>query len=282
LAHDVFISYQQADKAIADAVCHRMEAAGVRCWIAPRDVAGEHWDDDVVDALTAAKVLVLIFSAAACASRDVVNEVKTAIDAGVTVIPFRIEDIRPTGGLGLHLVRVHWLDALTPPREAAIDQLIDRAKRNLPAAPEDDDQAAWRDAKARHTVAAYDHYLTTWPTGIGAHEAAEARRKLNEQIAEAERKAEDEAAWRDAKALHTVAAYDHYLTTWPTGIGALEAAAARRKAEAERAVAARRKAEEGSRPLGLAAKSRGRAGRRGAAQGRVDPQATRWAYRIRV
>ncbi len=137
MAHDVFISYQQADKAVADAVCHRMEAAGVRCWIAPRDIThGKTWDDAVVDALTAAKVLVLIFSAAANASRNVVNEVKTALDAGATVMPFRIEDIRPTGGLGLHLGRVHWLDALTPPLDASIDQLIESVKRNLPAARE--------------------------------------------------------------------------------------------------------------------------------------------------
>jgi hypothetical protein len=259
LAHDVFISYQQADKAIADAVCHRMEAAGVRCWIAPRDIThGKPWDDAVVDALTAAKVLVVIFSAAANASRSVVDEVKTALDAGATVMPFRIEDIRPTGGLLLHLGRVHWLDALTPPLESHIDRLIESAKRNLPAARDTEeeqaakarrkaeDQAAWLDAKARHTIAAYDHYLTTWPTGIGALEAAAARRKVEDEewAADARRKAEDQAAWLDAKARNTIAAYDHYLTTWPTGIGASEAAAARRKVEDEEwAAAARRKAE---------------------------------------
>ena len=34
----VFISHSTADKTIADAICHRLEEAGVRCWIAPRDI----------------------------------------------------------------------------------------------------------------------------------------------------------------------------------------------------------------------------------------------------
>jgi hypothetical protein len=137
LAHDVFISYSQHDKTVADAVCHRMEAARIRCWIAPRDIAhGKTWDDAVVDAITAAKLLVVIFSAAANASRSVLNEVVAALDAGSTVIPFRIEDIRPTGALRLHLGRVHWLDALTPPLDAHIDRLIESAKRYLPAPKE--------------------------------------------------------------------------------------------------------------------------------------------------
>ena len=38
MAHDVFISYSSKDKPVADAACATFEAAGMRCWIAPRDV----------------------------------------------------------------------------------------------------------------------------------------------------------------------------------------------------------------------------------------------------
>jgi TIR domain-containing protein len=133
LTHDVFISYSQQDKVVADAVCHRMEATGIRCWIAPRDIAhGMDWGAAIVDAIGEVKVLIVIFSAAANASPHVLDEVSTALDAGSTVIPFRIEDIRPTGALRLHLGRLHWLDALSPPLETHIDRLIESAKRNLP------------------------------------------------------------------------------------------------------------------------------------------------------
>ncbi|PYI97443.1 MAG: hypothetical protein DME98_08235 [Verrucomicrobia bacterium] len=38
MAHDVFISYSSEDKLAADALCGALEAARIRCWIAPRDV----------------------------------------------------------------------------------------------------------------------------------------------------------------------------------------------------------------------------------------------------
>ena len=137
MAHDVFISYTNSDKAAADAVCHRLEGAGIRCWIAPRDVGyGKDWGASIVEAIGAAKLVVVIFSAAANASRHVLDEVGTALDTGATVIPFRIEDILPTGALRLHLNRLHWLDALSPPLDQHIDRLIESAKRNLPAAAE--------------------------------------------------------------------------------------------------------------------------------------------------
>ena len=37
MSFDVFISYASKDKVIADAVCTRLEAAGIRCWVAPRE-----------------------------------------------------------------------------------------------------------------------------------------------------------------------------------------------------------------------------------------------------
>jgi hypothetical protein len=40
----VFISYAQQDKFAAEAACAALEAAGILCWIAPRDVEpGKAW-----------------------------------------------------------------------------------------------------------------------------------------------------------------------------------------------------------------------------------------------
>jgi|GEM_PF-6694177 len=38
MTHYVFSSHSSKDKAIADAVCASLEAAKIRCWIAPRDI----------------------------------------------------------------------------------------------------------------------------------------------------------------------------------------------------------------------------------------------------
>ena len=41
---EVFISHSLKDKATAEAVCAKLEAAKVRCWIAPRDISpGADW-----------------------------------------------------------------------------------------------------------------------------------------------------------------------------------------------------------------------------------------------
>ena len=48
MAHDVFISYAQEDKPVADAVCALLESKRVRCWIAPRDVlAGQEYAEAI-------------------------------------------------------------------------------------------------------------------------------------------------------------------------------------------------------------------------------------------
>jgi hypothetical protein len=41
MAHHAFISYSDKDKSIADALCSKLEAGGVRCWISSRDVLPE-------------------------------------------------------------------------------------------------------------------------------------------------------------------------------------------------------------------------------------------------
>lgn len=60
----VFISHSTADKAIADAICHRLEEAGVRCWIAPRDITNSDWAGSIMDGLRRCAYLKHDFDAA--------------------------------------------------------------------------------------------------------------------------------------------------------------------------------------------------------------------------
>ena len=130
VAHDLFISYSTQDKAIADRLCHELEAKGVRCWMAPRDITyGSDWQQSILDAIASAKALVLVFSAGANTSSTVRKEVLTAVESNVLVIPFRVEDVRPQGALRFNLIDVHWLDAVTPPLDPHIDLLVDRVAR---------------------------------------------------------------------------------------------------------------------------------------------------------
>ncbi len=124
LAYDVFVSYSHHDKPEGDAVCATLEANGIRCWIAPRDVIpGQEWGAAIVDAIQSSRVMVLVFSSHANTSPQIRREVQLAVDAETVLIPFRIEDVAPTQSLKYFLGMPHWLDALTPPLEAHLERL---------------------------------------------------------------------------------------------------------------------------------------------------------------
>ncbi len=145
MAYDVFVSYAFENKPVADTIVHRLEAVGIRCWYAPRDPSpGANYASEIVNALVNSRVMVLVLSAYANESRHVRNEVEHAVQAGITVIPMRIEDVLPSPDIGLHISSVHWLNALTLPLEQHVDELlgvvlricdIDLRTRTKPAPP---------------------------------------------------------------------------------------------------------------------------------------------------
>lgn len=132
MSHDVFISYSTKDAKIADAVCHALESSGIRCWYAPRDIrSGSHWPSAIMNAISSSRVMVYIWSSNANLSADVTREVQHAFRKERTLIPFRVENVRPTQELEYYLESVHWLDALTPPLEAHIQRLTEHVKACL-------------------------------------------------------------------------------------------------------------------------------------------------------
>jgi len=136
MAHDLFISYSTQDKPTADAACATLEAAGIRCWIAPRDIVpGAEWGEAIVSAIADCRAMILIFSASANDSPQIRREVERAVSKGIPVIPLRIEDIAPTRSLEYFIGTVHWLDALTPPLENHLRRLTDTVKALLQVSP---------------------------------------------------------------------------------------------------------------------------------------------------
>jgi hypothetical protein len=126
MAHDVFISYSSRDKPIADAACAALEARGVRCWIAPRDIpAGMEWAESIMAAIHESRVLLLVFSANANQSQQVRREVERGVSTGLPIIPLRVEDVAPSQAMEYFLGSVHWLDARTPPLERHLQHLAE-------------------------------------------------------------------------------------------------------------------------------------------------------------
>jgi hypothetical protein len=120
----VFISYASSDKETAQAVCQLLEARGIACWIAPRDIpAGAKFGAAIVRAIESALAVVLIFSEHANASEHVMNEVERAVNRQRRIFPLRIDSANPSPELAYFISRTQWLDATTESLEAVTESI---------------------------------------------------------------------------------------------------------------------------------------------------------------
>ena len=121
---DVFVSYSSKNKNVADAIVADFEQHGIRCWYAPRDIMpGDSWVSAITEALQVVKVQVLIYTDESNTSRQVMNEVAVAFNAGKTIVPFRLTQTKMSNEFEYYLSCVHWLDALTESLSDNITQL---------------------------------------------------------------------------------------------------------------------------------------------------------------
>src|SRR5438270_7142339 len=100
MAQDFFISYQRQDSDSADRVCRMLEAQGISCWIAPRDVPpGQQWPAAIAHGIHRSRNLVLVLSSNSRNSKQIAREVEIADRKGLTILTFRLEDTEPPPSL---------------------------------------------------------------------------------------------------------------------------------------------------------------------------------------
>jgi TIR domain-containing protein len=59
----VFICHSHKDRTIADTICKHLEAVGLSCWIAPRNIKpGTNWTKGIMQGLEICRVFILVFS----------------------------------------------------------------------------------------------------------------------------------------------------------------------------------------------------------------------------
>jgi TIR domain len=114
----IFVSYSQPDRECAFQLVAQLEADGLGVWIAPRDISpAADWAEEIIEAIAAARIMVLVFSSHCNDSPQVRREVERAVHRQVPVLPMRIEAVLPARSLEYFLSTQHWLDAFPPPRE---------------------------------------------------------------------------------------------------------------------------------------------------------------------
>lgn len=136
MPHDVFVSYSQPDRDCAFELTAHLEAHSFRVWIAPRDVSpSADWAAEIIDAIAAARLMVLVFSAHSNDSPQVRREVERAVHRQVPVLPLRIAAVLPSKSLEYFLSTQHWLDAFPPPHHAHFPRLCAHLEALLRGGP---------------------------------------------------------------------------------------------------------------------------------------------------
>ncbi|HLY56843.1 MAG TPA: TIR domain-containing protein [Stellaceae bacterium] len=108
----VFISHASRDRAVAASLCEGLEQRGVACWISSRDIVpGENFQEAIVKALRAARVMVLVFTSSANNSDEIKKELALASQGRIAVIPVRVEDVAPNDAFSYEFATRQWIDA---------------------------------------------------------------------------------------------------------------------------------------------------------------------------
>jgi hypothetical protein len=136
MSRNVFISYSQPDRVCAFDIVTRLEGEGINCWIAPRDITpSADWAAEIMDAISSAHTMILVFSASSNQSPQVRREVERAVHKQLSILPFRIDDVLPSKSLEFFLSTQHWMDAFPPPREPHYARLCSYLKTRSGAQP---------------------------------------------------------------------------------------------------------------------------------------------------
>src|SRR5262249_25483422 len=124
MGQPVFISHSSLDKATADTVCRFLEAQGITCWMAPRNVPpGAKYGEAIVHAIEDAPAIVFIFSDHSNASEQVMNEIERATSKKKPIFPLKLSPIMPSPELEYFISRWHWLDLTLAPLDTVLPQL---------------------------------------------------------------------------------------------------------------------------------------------------------------
>ena len=107
----IFVSYSSKDSKVANRICAALEAKGLACWIASRDVnPGENFGEAIVNAIRAARLMLLVFTQNANNSDEIKKELVLAGQNRLIVIPVRVEDVVPGGAFAYELATRQWID----------------------------------------------------------------------------------------------------------------------------------------------------------------------------
>lgn len=121
----VFISYAVRDRFSVLPIVDRIGEAGIPIWIDRVKLeGGTRWADEIVKALEAARIVVLMCTHASMRSVSVKQEIQVAAEMGKPLLPLLLEDISFTGQMRFFLAGWHWIDIHRQPEDVWLPKLL--------------------------------------------------------------------------------------------------------------------------------------------------------------
>ena len=106
---DVFISYASANAEIANKLRSNLEMAGIKCWIAPRDIPpGSEYGEEIIKGIENTRVFLLCLTKESNVSRHVAREVERAVNKNLPILTYQHEEVILTKSLEYFLASTQW------------------------------------------------------------------------------------------------------------------------------------------------------------------------------
>ncbi|MBQ2726848.1 MAG: toll/interleukin-1 receptor domain-containing protein [Clostridia bacterium] len=122
-----FLSYSSKDRNVADNLCAKLEARGLKVWYAPRNIHSNDYASAIVDAIGKCTHFIVILSKNSMESEHVLNEIDLAFKymKNIRFLPLRIDSEEMVPAFSYYLSRQHWMEAC-PPVELKLEEFVKR------------------------------------------------------------------------------------------------------------------------------------------------------------
>lgn len=126
MARHVFISHSSVDASLATRICRALEAKGLSCWIAPRDVKSEGtYGREILRGLRECESFLIIVTVASAASEQVEREAERATQYKKRIVPVIVGGTDPGLQLEYYLAGRQRVECSSTPDDKVIDGIAD-------------------------------------------------------------------------------------------------------------------------------------------------------------
>jgi len=136
MPHDVVISYSRRIRDVADLLVAQLRERGLAPWYDRMIKPGADWRDEIANAITDARIFLILFSAESNDSQELRKELAIADRHKLLIVPVRVEDVQPKGMFEYELARRQWFDIFPDWRNhlpGVVDHIVEAVEATKPA-----------------------------------------------------------------------------------------------------------------------------------------------------